>query len=285
MGWFFLALVVLGFIATNFFMKLGSLKGYPSPALTGSLFAEGALLCLIFLLSSGQPILSSKPVVLLAVAGGAAGAVAYFLFLSALRIGNYALTIATYTMSFLIPVAFSILFWDRALSRWITAGLLGIAAGIVMISTASSSTRDRQSGLWLKWISFLGAAFLLNGVPQVAQAAAARLGRINLWYFLFLTFLSGAVVFGLFYLVRGVKPHRAVFSFGALAAAGSVAGNLFILKSLATLPEAVVFPVALAGPVIGAVLLSILFFREKIRPLGYLGMIVGLAGIILLTLK
>lgn len=285
MGWIFLALVVFGFIATNFFMKLGSLKGHPSPALTGSLFAVGALLCLIFLAVSGQPVLSSKPVVMLAVVGGAAGATAYFLFLSALRIGNYALTIAAYTMSFLIPVAFSILFWHRALSRWISVGLLGIVAGIAMISSAASSAQDRNTGLWLKWISLLGAAFLLNGVPQVAQAAAARLNQINLWYFLFLTFFSGALVFGIFYLIKGIKLARAVFSFGALAAAGSVAGNLFILKSLASLPESVVFPIALAGPVIGAVLLSILFFREKIRPLGYLGMIVGLAGIILLTLK
>ncbi len=285
MGWIFLALVILGFIATNFFMKLGSLKGHPSPALTGSLFAEAALLCLIFLVSSGQPVLSSRTVVVLAVAGGAAGATAYFLFLSALRIGNYALTIAAYTMSFLIPVAFSVLFWDRDLSSWIATGILGIVAGIAMISAAASSSQDRQRGLWLKWISFLAAAFLLNGVPQVAQAAAARLNRINLWYFLFLTFLSGALVFGIFHLVKGIKPGRAVFSFGALAAAGSVAGNLFILKSLARLPEAVVFPVALAGPVIGAVLLSIFFFREKIRPLGYLGMIIGLTGIILLTLN
>jgi drug/metabolite transporter (DMT)-like permease len=285
MGWIFLALVVAGFIATNFFMKLGSLKGHPSPGLTGSLFAVGAILCLIFLAVSGRPILSSRPVVMLAVAGGAAGATAYFFFLSALRIGNYALTIATYTMSFLIPVAFSILFWDRVLSSLIAVGLLGIVAGIAMISTAASSKRDRQTGLWLKWISFLGAAFLLNGVPQVAQAAAARLNQINLWYFLFLTFLSGALVFGFFYLIKGMRPAPGVFSFGALAAAGSVAGNLFILKSLASLPETVVFPVALAGPVIGAVLLSNLFFREKIRSLGYLGMIIGLAGIILLILK
>jgi multidrug transporter EmrE-like cation transporter len=36
--------------------------------------------------------------------------------------------------------------------------------------------------------------------------------------------------------------------------------------------------------VIAALLLSLLFFREKIKPLGYVGIIIGLAGIILLAI-
>jgi multidrug transporter EmrE-like cation transporter len=47
----------------------------------------------------------------------------------------------------------------------------------------------------------------------------------------------------------------------------------------------VVFPVIQAGPIIAAVLISIYFFREKIKPLAYFGIMLGLAGIILLTMK
>jgi drug/metabolite transporter (DMT)-like permease len=133
-------------------------------------------------------------------------------------------------------------------------------------------------------MALLGAAFVLTGIPQIAQAAAARLGAINLWFFLFLTFLSGAVALWSFLLVKGTKPGRGVLLYGALAAVGSVAGNLFTLKALVRLPETVVFPVSLAGPVIGAVLLSLLYFRERIKPLGYLGIVTGLAGIVLLAL-
>ena len=46
MGWIDLGLVVAGFVAMNFVMKLGSLKGHSSPALTATLFAAAALLCL-----------------------------------------------------------------------------------------------------------------------------------------------------------------------------------------------------------------------------------------------
>ena len=70
MGWIYLGLVVAGFTAMNFIMKLGSLKGHSSPALTASLFSAAALFCLAVVLLSGQPLSSSGPVVLLAVGGG-----------------------------------------------------------------------------------------------------------------------------------------------------------------------------------------------------------------------
>jgi len=285
MGWIFLTLVIVGYVAMNFIMKMGSLKGHSSPALTGSLFAVASFFCLLFLIFTNQPLSISAPVVLLAVAGGIGGAVAYFFFLSALKIGNYALTISIYTMTFLIPVVFSIIFWNRPFGPILALGILLIIIGIALISTAGSTQESKKTGLWLKWMLFLGAAFFLTGIPQLSQAAAVRLSAINLWFYLFLTFLAGAVAFTIFFILKKIKLARKVFTFGALAAAGSVAGNFFTLKALTRLPETVVFPVTLAAPVIGAVLISLLFFKEKIKPLGYLGIVIGLAGIILLTLK
>src|SRR5512137_2292124 len=117
MGWIYLGLVVVGFVAMNFVMKLGSLKGHSSPALTAALFACAAVLCLAVLVVSGQPLYVSAPVVRLAIAGGIGGAIAYFFFLSALKAGPYALTISIYTMSFLIPVVVSIIIWSSPFDR------------------------------------------------------------------------------------------------------------------------------------------------------------------------
>jgi len=285
MGWIFLGLVVAGFVAMNFVMKLGSLKGHSSPALTASLFAAAALLCLAVMAVSGEPLHVSSPVVLLAVGGGVGGAVAYFFFLSALGVGPYALTISIYTMSFLIPVAFSIVVWARPLGTSTAAGILLIVAGIALITTSTAGGKGGSKAARLKWLALLGAAFVLTGIPQVAQAAAARLGAINLWFFLFLTFAAGAIALWLFLLIKGARSGPGALSYGALAAVGSVAGNFFTLKALGRLPETVVFPVSLAGPVIAAVVLSLLYFKERIKPLGYLGILVGLAGMILLAVS
>jgi len=283
-GWIDLGFVVAGFVAMNFIMKLGSLRGHSSPALTAALFAAAAALCLAVLVVSGGPLLVSTSVVLLAVGGGIGGAVAYFFFLSALKAGPYALTISVYTMSFLIPVAFSIIVWSQPLGRSTAAGTLFIVAGITLISMSAAAPKGEAKAAWAKWLLLLGAAFVLTAIPQISQAAAARLGAINLWFFLFLTFFAGAAALWLFLLIKKTKTARGLLTYGALAAVGSVAGNFFTLRALAKLPEPVVFPVSLAGPVIAAVLLSLLYFREKIKPLGYLGILAGLAGIILLAI-
>jgi drug/metabolite transporter (DMT)-like permease len=284
MGWIYLGLVVVGFTAMNFIMKLGSVKGHSSPALTASLFSSAALFCLAVLVLSGQPLQSSRPAVLLAVGGGAGGAVAYFFFLNALKIGPYALTISIYTMAFLIPVAFSMAVWARPLNAAAGAGIALIAAGVALISSSAAGGKSEARALWLRWLILLGTAFVLTGIPQIAQAAAARLESINLWYFLFLTFLSGSIALWSFLYIRRLVPRGRVFVYGGLAGLASVAGNMFTLQALGRLPEPVVFPVSLAGPVIGAVALSVLFFREKTKPLGYLGILLGLAGIVLLGL-
>ncbi len=283
MGWLFLGLAVAGFVAMNFVMKLGSLKGHSSPTLTASLFAAAAAMCLVKVTVGGEPWYVSAPVVLLAVGGGIGGAAAYFFFLKALEAGPYALTISIYTMAFLIPVAFSILVWFRPLGRSNAAGILLIAAGVALISL-SAAAKGKAKAVWLRWLALLGAAFVLTGIPQVAQAAAARLGAVNLWFFLFVTFAAGAAALWTFLLAKRAKPAPGLFKYGALAALGSVAGNLFTLRALGKLPEPVVFPVSTAGPILAAVLLAVFYFREKIRPLGYLGILAGLAGIVLLAL-
>jgi len=285
MSWLFLVLAIAGYVAMNLVMKLGSLRGLNSSELTGSLFALASLYCLLILIFSGQSLNFTTTVVLLAVAGGAGGAVAYFFFLQALKIGSYALTISIYTMTFLNPVIFSIIFWDRQVTTLITLGILLIIAGIILISLAGSTPESQKSGLFLKWLIFLIATFFLTGIPQISQAAAVRLAEINLWSYLFITFLAGALVFLIYLFVKKVRLPRQALSFGALAAAGSVAGNFFTMRALSGLPEPVVFPVIQAGPIIAAVILSLAYFKEKIKPAAYFGIILGLAGIVLLTLK
>lgn len=282
-GWLYLGLVVGGFAAMNFVMKRATLKGHASPVLTASLFAAAAALCLAVLIVSGRPWLVSAPVVLLAAGGGVGGAVAYFFFLSALKTGPYALTISIYTMSFLLPVAFAIAVWSRPLTGPLAAALLLIVAGVALISWSGASAKGEARGARAKWLALLGAAFALTAIPQLAQAAAVRRGEVNLWFFLFATFASGAAALWVFLWAKKARPAAGAFGFAGLAAVGSVAGNFFTLKALSRLPETAVFPVSNAGPIIAAVLLGLLYFKERIRPLAWLGIAAGLAGIVLLA--
>ncbi len=283
MGWVYLALAVGGFVALNFLMKLGTIKGFSSIHLTASLFVFASLYCLFFVLFGREPLHASSSVICLAVAGGCGGAVAYFFFLQALGIGNYALTISIYTLTFLNPVVFSIIVWRSPLTSAVALGIIAIIFGLVLISLAGFNLETQKTGLYFKWIVFLAACFFLTGIPQVSQAAAVRLQAINIWFYLFLAFLSGSLVFIIYLTLRGRRLPPRTFALGALAAVGSVAGNFFLMKALSELPAPVVFPINQAGPIIAAVFLSLFYFKEKIRPIAYFGIAIGVAGIVLLS--
>ena len=286
MGLIFLLLVIVGFILTNLPMKLGMLRGYGSLALTGALFWIGGLLSLVFLFVSGQSLHLSIPVVALAVAGGIGGAAAYFCFINALRIGHYALTISVLTMSFLLPVLYSSLFWGVSLKALMVAGIVLIMAGIVLISFSGSARQAGEKKNRWKWVLWISAAFCLNGIPQISQAAAkTRLGGVSDWLYLFIVFFSGGLVYAVVLGVRRISVPGKAWIFAAAAGAASVAANLFTLKTLETIPATVVFPVTLTGPVIGGVLLSRFVFREKMDRTAWFGILAGIAGLVLLTLR
>lgn len=285
MGMIFLLLVIAGFILTNLPMKLGMLKGLDSLGLTAVLFWLASFLSLLFLWLSGQSLHLSVPVFALAVAGGLGGAAAYFFFINALRIGHYALTISVLTMSFLLPVLYSTLFWSAPLNMVMAIGIVLILAGIVLISFSGSARQTGESGKRWKWLLWISVAFGLNGIPQIAQASAVRLAAVNYWLFLFIIFFSGGLVYAIALGVRRIPVPGKAWIFGAFAAAGSVAANLFTLKTLETIPATVVFPVTLTGPVIGGVLLSRFVFREKMDRIAWFGILAGLAGLVLLALR
>jgi uncharacterized membrane protein len=285
MGPLFLLLVIIGFILTNLPMKLGMLRGHGSLSLTAALFWIASLLSLVFLLVSGQPLHLSGTVVGLAVAGGIGGAAAYFCFINALRIGHYALTISVLTMSFLLPVLYSTLFWGIPLKALAAAGIVLIVAGIVLISFSGSAQQTAERKNRWKWLLWISAAFCLNGIPQVSQAAAVRLGGVSYWLYLFIVFFSGGLVYAVVLGVRRISVPGKAWTFAAVAAVASVAANLLTLKTLETIPAMVVFPVTLTGPVIGGVLVSRFVFREKMDGTAWFGILAGICGLVLLALR
>lgn len=79
--------------------------------------------------------------------GGFIGAVAYFFFLKALAISNYALTVSINPMTFLNLVLFSIIFWKRPVTTAIAFGLIFIIFGLMLISLAGSTAETIKTGL------------------------------------------------------------------------------------------------------------------------------------------
>jgi drug/metabolite transporter (DMT)-like permease len=282
MSCLYLLLTIVGFTCVTFFMKWGGQKGQSPLGLASALFIVASLVTALPLFTGGS-LAWSRPVLFYGVLAGVGGAVALLLFANALKLGHYGFSVAILHMSCLVPVIFSVLFLGASFSLTKGMGLALILLGLFLITCSNASSRDAGKRPVLPWILFISSAFILNAIPQVAQSLVARAMETSPVPFLFINYLSGAVILSLVTL-RGKHFNAPTFLFGTGGALGSVLGYFCVLKSLELLPEPVVFPISLNGPVVVATVLSRLFFREQISWLGYLGILTGISGIVILAL-
>ena len=98
------------------------------------------------------------------------------------------------------------------------------------------------------------------------------------------TYLVSAIAFVPQVLKKGIIKKKMLF-YSAIAAGGSITGIYFTILSLKHLSGNIVFPVYFTGYTTVSVVVSFLYFKEKISPLGLLGIASGLSGIIILCIK
>jgi multidrug transporter EmrE-like cation transporter len=133
---------------------------------------------------------------------------------------------------------------------------------------------------------YMTIAFLTNGMGTFGLRVLAGLGLadvssvpyLGIWY------LSGLLLAGCVYLRRFGKPSGAEVLVGSGMALCSLVGQLGMALALAgQLPGYVVFPVATGGGLLLVVVVGVVLFGERMRPLGYLGISVGVLALVLLA--
>jgi len=292
MGLVFMLIVIAAFSGVAFFTKLGIRKSADPLDLNVVLFSAAGLACLALTAFAGGRFpgdglsgLVKIPVVLWGTASGITGGTAFLLFSYSLKKGHYGLTCTILYSSFLVPVAFSLIFQGEPVSFLLIGGMALVLAALVFaaFSTKRSTggTDKPSSGSWLILVILV---FFLNGFCQITQAVASRSPEHGYFAFMFFFYASSAVLIAFVRLlaVRGKSIGGPAAVYGAAAAACSVAGVFFTLKSLALLPGTLVFPVTLCGPAVAAILLSRLFFREFFSGYSYAAILTGIAGLFLL---
>ncbi|HCG77446.1 TPA: hypothetical protein DEW49_06095 [bacterium] len=81
-----------------------------------------------------------------------------------------------------------------------------------------------------------------------------------------------------------IIPVKKGVLIGAGAGISSFFGSLFLLSALKRMAGPIVFPIAIGGNLATVSLLAAFIFKERLRIKGILGIISGIAGIILLSL-
>ncbi len=276
-----IVIVILGITCVGFFTTLASRKGIPGGDMVLSLFGLSTLIGLgVFLLDKKATF--SADVTWLALLAGFGGGIAYFLFNAAVRNGHYGFSNAIYRSSYLIAVVFSVLVFKESISFQKLGGIILTTTSIFVISYSNESFSKHagKTGA-LRWFGIILLSFFLSSMPRIGQNTVSAF-KLDKTVYLFLSYAPAALLFLILAIRKGSFDKRALL-YGGIGAIGSYVSVFSTISAINKLGGVVVFPITLTGPIILGLILSVAFFKEKIRPLGYAGIAIGATGIILLS--
>ena len=278
MEWLYIIITILGITTVAFVAKIASKNNISALDLTATLFTISTLICGFILLASPLPPINGKAL-LIALIPGACGGLAVLFFNYAIRLGHFGFSNTIYRSSFILPIVFSVFLLGELLQLPVLIGILLTLAAIFLISY-SNETFSKANSSGFKWFALILFSFLLSGGPRIGQKLVAFY-KESLTLYLFLSYLAGTVVLLPLYFKNRAFSLKSV-PYGLIAAVGSIAGVFCTISALKLLPSSVVFPITLSGPIILGLLLSLIVFKEKIKPMGWTGIILGMAGIVVI---
>lgn len=214
--------------------------------------------------------------------------VMFFLVGKTTEVSGMTVTSIATKMSVLVPVLFSLLYYHEALPAWKYAGM--VLALLALILTVYR--KQRVSGTILFWvlplILFTGNGFL-DSFLKFTQAE--KLPGFDVYLFNALVF-GIALASGLLILPFKQDPlavlhlrFRVVLLGTVLGLAnfGSLFGMVMALRS--ELPSSLVFILNNTGVVLASTLIGTGFFREKLSRMNWMGLVLALLSIVLLSLQ
>jgi len=214
-------------------------------------------------------------------------ALEFFCTLQAYKYGSMSLTAMFLMASVMIPSIPSWIFWGDPISVRQVAGIVTVFAGMGLVV----GLRKEDRSVSLKWLLFVGIAFLAGGIQGICEkvmSVAGYSGQTN--EFIFIGFLAAipALLIGLFVNTRkepvSVRPDWKVALATVFVGFCTCMICVLTMGVLEVLPASVTFTVNNGAKLFLMTLIDMLLFKQKLSARQILGLAVGFAGVLLLSL-
>lgn len=284
MSFIYILLVVIGITSVAYLAKLSAKDGVSSFDLTFVMFAAASVLGYLFAeLNHVETASYTFELCSVSAIAGIGGATAVFVFNNSVRMGHFGYSNAIYRSSFLIPVIFSVIFFRATLNVITIAGILFILTSIVLVSWSNDAFAGDRKHSNMPWFFMIIGAFALSGLPRIGQLLISH-QKLNSFAYLFMSYAVGFILLLIFFLARKKPVKSRALLYGILAAFASYVGVYCTLEALKLMPAAAVFPITLSAPIMLGMFISFVY-REKIRLAGWIGVLIGICGITMLSLQ
>jgi len=290
-GYVFLLLALTAFGTLGIFHKIAD---HPQcrPKMTALLlFFWGGVFSVIYAATlDAKGLHFPSRVVLIGSCTGTIAALTLFVFQMALRYGKISTSWLIINLTSSVPVLASILLFNEKLSFAKSFGILLVFAAIVLLwldkrhdlrkMDPSQATVQKSKWLPLMLLTFVGQGLASTGSKVLVEAGVGD----YVWQFLSVLYWSGFLAMLLLSVLREAWPNRREFMTATVMGLCSVVGNCGITMALKTVKGSIAYPVN-NGSLLIVVMAGIFFFKEKIHPVGFLGIIFGISAVLVLVLN
>ena len=298
MGYLFLSVSVLsgaikGFFAKKISDKTADLKSAALSNFTRMLFCIPIGLLFVAIDGSLAKLAVSGEVLIIACFSGISTAAFIVFWLLAVQKSAYTAMDAFLSMGTIIPILLSLAIFGEEITLSQILGLLLLIGAVCFMSAYTNQIKGKLS---IVGILLLIIVSIANGVTDFTQklfsynAADTPASVFNFYVYVF----SAAILFVLYVCLKHtpkedgtvegrVDLDRKKLSYIAIMAVFLFCNSYFKTLAAGYLSAAQIYPFAQGVAIILSLLMSAIFFKEKIKPLCIVGLIVLFVGLLLLN--
>ena len=240
----------------------------------------------------------SKEVFFVALLSGIATSAFIVSWLLAVQKSAYTAMDAFLSMGILVPILFSCIFYHEGVSYSQLIGLVLLLGSVILMSLYTNQIKQKMSLATVLLLVFVGFS---NGVTDFSQKMFANSGASTpASVFNFYTYVVSAIILCiLFFCLKERKPEIAApeaekgekaaaldkqkIAYIAVMAVFLFCNSYFKTLAASSLSAVQLYPLSQGTAMILSLLMSALFFKEKIKPLCIVGMVVLFIGLLFLN--
>ncbi|MBR2646626.1 MAG: EamA family transporter [Clostridia bacterium] len=309
MGYFFLCLsiasgAVKGFLGKKVSNRTSGLKDAIFTNFIRMLFCIPIGFLFVCFDGGAAALLVNKKVLLLAALGGAATSAFLVTWLLAVQKNAFTSVDAFVSMSMLVPILLSGIFYHEKITLSQIIGLALLLSAVVLMSMYSNQIKQK---LTLPAVLFLFLVSLSNGLTDFSQksfvynADGTPASAFNFYIYVFT-----AVILFVVFLCLKAEPTKTLSAdsasensdatsqktalmdkrkllYIAIMALTLFCNTYFKTLSANYLPAVLIYPLAQGSAILLTTLMSTFFFKEKIKPLCIVGLLVLFAGLLFIN--
>jgi drug/metabolite transporter (DMT)-like permease len=204
----------------------------------------------------------------------------------AIRVGPLSITTLVSQYSLLIPTIYGLVALGEPIKSSLVFGVLFLIISLFFINFEKKGEEKR---ITIKWLIYILLAFVGNGacstIQKVQQVNCAGQYKNE---FMIVAYAMSIFIMGICVLKFERKQCLGDMKRGALCIIGRGLGlavvNFLVMILSNCMPASVMFPVISAGGTIVAVLIAVVFYKERLSLLQYLGVLLGVVSIVFLNL-